>query len=115
MRTLPRILLTLSTVLLLAAAAAAQAGPDWSVAELILGRAGKLDAGVYKVSFPRTDLHVRMGRTPVLAAAALGSWMAFRKDEAGAASGSDVVADGDLVLLESEVNPVISALMEHGI
>ena len=113
MRTLPRILLTLSTVLLLAAAAAAQAGPDWSVAELILGRAGKLQDGIYKVAFPRTDLHVRMGRTPVLPAAALGSWIAFRQD--GAGPGSDVVADGDLVLLEPEVNPVISALVEHGI
>ena len=115
MKTLFRILLTFSALLLLATAAVAQAAPDWSVVERVLGRAGKLQDGVYKVGFPRTDLHVRMGRTPVLAAAALGSWMAFRKDEAGAGSGSDVVADGDLVLLESEVNPVISALVEHGI
>jgi len=114
-----RILLSLSTVLLLAAAAAAQSGPDWGVVERVLGRAGKLQDGVYKVGFPRTDLRVRMGRTPVLAAAALGSWIAFRQDGTGAGSGSDVgagvVADGDLVLLESEVNPVISALVEHGI
>lgn len=111
MKTLSRILLTLSTALLLGAAGFAQAGPDWSVVERVLGRAGTLKDGVYKVAFPRTDLHVRIGRTPVLAAAALGSWMAFRQNR----SGSDVVADGDLVLLESEVNPVISALVEHGI
>jgi hypothetical protein len=113
MKKLSRILLSFSTVLLLAAIGTAQAGPDWSVAERTLGRAGKLQDGVYKVGFPRTDLHVRMGRTPVLAAAALGSWMAFRKDDAGA--GSDVVADGDLVLLEPEVSGVLSALEEHGI
>lgn len=112
MKKLPRILLSFTSVLL-AAAAIAQTAPDWSVAERTLGRAGKLQDGVYKVGFPRTDLHVRMGRTPVLPAAALGSWMAFRQD--GAESGSDVVADGDLVLLESEVNPVLSALVEHGI
>ena len=98
-----------ATILLLAAAAAAQTGPDWSAAERTLGRAGKLDAGVYKVGFPRTDLHVRMGRTPVLPAAALGSWMAFRQE------GTNVVADGDLVLAEPEVSGAISALVEHGI
>lgn len=126
MKALSRILLTLCTLLLLAAAAAAQAGPDWSVVERTLGRAGKLQDGVYKVSFPRTDLRVRMGRTPVLAAAALGSWVAFReegtgmttafrRDNADADAGTAVVADGDLVLLEPEVNGVISALVEHGI
>jgi hypothetical protein len=104
-----RLSLILSTVLLLAAAAAAQAGPDWSVAERTLGRAGKLQDGVYKVGFPRTDLYVRMGRTEVLPAAALGSWMAFRQEGAG------VVADGDLVLAEPEVSGVLSALVEHGI
>jgi hypothetical protein len=77
--------------------------------EHTLGRAGKLQDGVYKVGFPRTDLHVRMGRTLVLPAAGLGSWMAFRQD------GEGVVADGDLVLAEPEVSGVISALVEHGI
>lgn len=111
MNKLSRILLTLSAVLLLAAAATAQAGPDWSVVERTLGRAGKLQDGVYKVGFPRTDLHVRMGGTDVLPAAGLGSWMAFRQNDAGA----EVVADGDLVLAEPEVSGVISALVEHGI
>jgi hypothetical protein len=110
-KTLSRILLTFPAVLLLAAAAAAQAGPDWSVVEHILGRAGKLQDGVYKVGFPRTDLHVRMGGTDVLPAAALGSWIAFRQNDAG----TGVVADGDLVLLEPEVSGAISALVEHGI
>lgn len=123
MRTPSRVFLTLSTVLLWSAAAAAQ-GPDWSMAEFILGRAGKLQDGVYKVAFPRTDLHVRMGRTPVVPEAALTSWIAFRqegsnattasrKDSAG--KGSDVVADGDLVLTEPEVNRAIDALTQHGI
>jgi hypothetical protein len=111
MTKLSRILLSFSSVLLLIVAAAAQAGPDWSVVERTLGRAGKLQDGVYKVGFPRTDLHVRMGGTEVLPAAALGSWIAFRQNDAGA----DVVADGDLVLAEPEVSGVISALVEHGI
>ena len=107
----PRLFLTLTTVGLLAAAGFPQTTADWSAVERTLGRAGKLQDGVYKVSFPRTDLRVRMGRTLVLPAAALGSWMAFRQNDAGVG----VVADGDLVLLEPEINGVISALVEHGI
>ena len=106
-----RLFLALTTVLLLAAAGFPQTAADWIVVERALGRAGKLQDGVYKVSFPRADLRVRMGGTQVLPAAALGSWMAFRQNDAG----TGVVADGDLVLLEPEINGVISALVEHGI
>ena len=111
MKAKPRFLLTLVMVPLLLTTGHAQTGPDWSAVERTLGRAGKLQDGVYKVAFPRTDLRVRMGRTHVLPAAALGSWVAFRQDNAGAG----VVADGDLVLLEPEVNGAISALVENGI
>lgn len=82
--------------------------PDWSAAEKILGRAGKVQDGILRIGFPRTDIHAHIGRTPLLPAAALGSWAAFR------ASGSGVVSDGDLVLLDDEVNPVITNLQEHG-
>ncbi|MCU1284252.1 MAG: peptidase [Acidobacteriales bacterium] len=86
--------------------AAQTAAPDeWAPVGKTLGRSGKLQDGVYKVTFPRTDLYVRIGNTKVEAAAGLGSWMAFRKTASGAA-----IADGDLVLLADEVNPVISAL-----
>ncbi|HEV2022508.1 MAG TPA: DUF1259 domain-containing protein [Terriglobales bacterium] len=111
MRTPRPFFLSLCLAPLLIATAFAQSAPGWSFVERTLGRAGKLQDGVYKVAFPRTDLHVRMGRTPVLPAAALGSWMAFRQNDAG----TGVVADGDLVLLEPEVNGVISALVEHDI
>ena len=111
MKSLFRSFLLVPLALVLSAAGASQSHADWGVVERVLGRAGKLQDGVYKVGFPRTDLHVRMGQTPVLPAAALGSWMAFRQNDAGAG----VVADGDLVLLEREVSGVISALVEHGI
>ena len=82
---------------------------EWSAVEKELGRGGKAQEGVYKVSFPRTDLAVRIGKTPVEASAGLGSWAAFRKDTSGG------ITDGDLVLLESEVNGVVSALQDHGL
>ncbi len=92
----------------LACSAAGQQKADWSEVESALGRAGKLDSGVYKVTFPRNDLHVRIGATSVEPAAALTSWMAFRKDSGGA------VVVGDLALLEREVTPVVSTLALNG-
>lgn len=89
-------------------AAHAQKNQDWTAVEETLGRAGKLDSGVYKVTFPRTDLHVRIGNTSVEPAAGLTSWMAFRQDSGGA------VVDGDLALLEAEVTPVVSTLALNG-
>src|SRR5437762_12648232 len=82
------------------------AAVDWKPVEQALGRAGSLQPGdVYKVSFPRSDLAVTANGVAIKPALALGSWIAFK----------DGMAMGDLVLLESEVNPVISALQAGGI
>src|ERR1041385_2128444 len=78
----------------------------WTPVVQALGRAGaEQPGGVYKVSFPRSDLAVTADGVAVKPALALGSWVAFK--------GNMVM--GDLVLLESEVNPVISALQAGGI
>jgi hypothetical protein len=74
--------------------------------EKALGRAGSAQpGGVYKVAFPRSDLAVTADGVSIKPALALGSWMAFKED----------MAMGDLVLLEAELNPVISALQAGGI
>ena len=79
---------------------------NWTPVAQALGRAGsEQPGGVYKVSFPRSDLAVTADGVAVKPALALGSWVAFK--------GNMVM--GDLVLLESEVNPVISALQAGGI
>ena len=62
---------------------------------------------VYRIAFPRTDLKVTVGGVSVLPGFALGSWAAFK------ATGATAVVHGDLVLLDAEVNPVISALQDH--
>jgi hypothetical protein len=83
--------------------------PDpWAGVSQALGKAGKLQDGVYKVSFPRSDLNVHIGSTKVLAGAGLGSWVALRQE------GSASIADGDLVLLSSEVAPVMAGLQNAG-
>ena len=84
---------------------------DWKDVEEAIGRAGSTQPGdVYKVSFPRSDLAVTLDGVAIKPALALGSWTAF-KDIGGGHS----MAMGDLVLLESEVTPVIDALRQGGI
>ena len=68
------------------------------------GVQGQMQGDVYKVTLPRSDLSVTVGGVKIRAGLALGSWAAFRR------AGNDAVAHGDLVLLDREVNPVISAL-----
>jgi Domain of Unknown Function (DUF1259) len=74
-----------------------------------MGREGTLSGDMYKVSFPRSDLTVKVGNVVIKPALALTAWAAFMK------SGDAAVTYGDLVLLEDEINPVISKLEQQGI
>lgn len=106
-----RISLLLSALALIFLVAADPAAPhDWKDVEQALGRSGTvLPGGVYKVSFPRSDLSVAADGVTIKPALALGSWIAFRE------SNGHAMAMGDLVLLESEINPVIDILQAGGI
>lgn len=89
----------------------ALAAMDWTQVAQALGKAGAVQpADVYKVGFPRSDLHVTVGGVAVKPALALGSWVAFRQT-----TDSEAMVMGDLVLLENEVAPVLSKLEESGI
>jgi len=84
---------------------------DWKQVDQALGKSGALQPdGAYKVGLPRGDLHVTVGDVAVKPALALGSWVAFKQ-----LSDSEAMLMGDLVLLESEVGPVIGKLQEGGI
>jgi hypothetical protein len=83
---------------------------DWKPVEAALGRSGKLQPGdIYKFGMPRTDMHVTVDGVTIKAPLALGSWVAFRK------MGSEAMVMGDLVLRESEVEPVMLKLQQGGI
>src|SRR5205823_5882555 len=83
---------------------------QWTDVATALGRAGTMQPGdVYKVAFPRSDLDVVADGVKIKPALALGSWAAFVPD------GDHAMVMGDLVLLESEVNPVISILQAGGV
>jgi len=74
-----------------------------------MGKEGDLTGEMYRVSFPRSDLTVKVGSVVIKPALALMSWAAFVK------SGNTAITYGDLVLLDDEINPVISKLAEKGI
>ncbi|HKW39978.1 MAG TPA: DUF1259 domain-containing protein [Gemmatimonadales bacterium] len=84
---------------------------DWKQVEQAFGRTGAMLPGdVYRVAFPRADLHVTVNGVVVLPALALGSWVALKQ------TGDDeAMLMGDLVLLESEIERVIDKLQESGI
>jgi hypothetical protein len=68
---------------------------------------------VVKVSFPREDVKVDIdGWAKVPPFMGLTSWAAFVPGEK---EGIEAMVMGDLVLLEDEVNPVMSALLDNGV
>jgi hypothetical protein len=73
------------------------------------GKRGDLSGEMYRVSFPRSDLTVKVGNVVIKPALALMAWAAFVK------SGDTAFTYGDLVVLEDELNPVISKLEERGL
>ena len=85
--------------------------PAWTAVDQAIGRAGtQQPGGVQKYSFPRSDLHVTAAGVSIKPALALGGWVAFKP-----AGTKGVMAMGDLVLLESEVTPVLSKLQSLGV
>lgn len=105
-----RIAIPFLLLLTIAAGARAQ-GAGWDAVDKVFGTPGKdMPGGVHRFGWPRSDLRVTLGEVPVEPALALGSWGAFKKT----GSGDDAVAMGDLVLLGSEVDPVIGELQAGG-
>ena len=74
-----------------------------------LGVPGQMQGDVYRVGLPRTDLKVTVDGVAIRTGLALGSWAAFKR------MGTMAAIHGDLVLLDAEVNPVISKLQSAGL
>src|SRR5829696_5577014 len=88
-------------------------GTDWQAVEQALGKTGQLMEGdVFRIGMPRTDLQVTVRDVPIVPAFALGSYAAFKQVGPTA---SDTMVMGDLVLLDAEVNPVMSGLFAAGL
>lgn len=86
-------------------------GLDTARIEQLTGAKGALDAkeGVFKVSVPRKDLAVRVGGAKLNPRLGLTSWAAFQR------AGEGTMVMGDIVVLEGEVDPVMSAALDAGL
>jgi hypothetical protein len=82
---------------------------DFREVEKILGVSGQMQEGAMVFSFPRQDLKIKIGGDSVPIALGFGSWTAWIE------MGVEAMVMGDLVLLQEEINSVISALAEANV
>ena len=103
----------MSLVLLLCSVAAAPAQEmpaDYAAVMKTLGKTGDFKGGVLKVNIPRTDLTVAIDGALIPTPLRI-RWL----DCADQGRSQHARDDGDLVLAESEVNPVMSAVLDAGL
>lgn len=81
----------------------------WSKVDEAMGRPAAVNQDVHRYGFPRTDLNVTLDGVIIKPSLALGGWVAFKP------MGSQAMVMGDLVLLETEIEPVMAKLIEGGL
>src|SRR5205807_6454062 len=102
------VLATCAVITIGAGAARAQE-IDWKKVDEAIGRSASVTGDVHRYGFPRSDLTVALDGVTIRPTLALGGWTAFKPAHGGA------MVMGDLVLLETEINPVMAKLIENGI
>jgi len=105
------ILLWATIIAVVTQAARAQETPtEYQQVLKIVGKTGDYKSNVLKVNVPRNDLHVKVAGFAVPTPFGFGGWFAMTRGDGG-----EEVMMGDLVLTQDEVNPAMSALLEHGL
>lgn len=104
-----RVLLLVAAVLGAALSMPAAAQTDWSLVDTILTRKGAVSGDVHRYGLPRSDLNVTLDGVAIKPGFALGGWVAFEP------MGDKAMMMGDLVLTETEINPVMSKLLSEGL
>jgi hypothetical protein len=108
-----------ATALLAGSPPARSAGPDKKAGggldtakiEELTGLKGTLDAkeGVFKVSMPRADIKAEAAGVRMTPPLGLTAWAAFMK------AGKHAMVMGDMVMLEDQVNQVMSVALDNGL
>jgi hypothetical protein len=93
----------------LSASAANAQEIDWQKVDDVLGRKPAVSGDVRRYGFPRSDLTVTLDGVTIKPGLALGGWVAFKPMH------GEAMVMGDLVLLESEINPVMLKMIEGGL
>ncbi len=107
----PKLLLLVFTAASLAIGQAALTEKTRASIDEITGAKGVYtpDENVHRVSFPRSDLKVTIEGRPAHPFMGFGSWAAFTPGHGG------TMVMGDMVLLEDEVSPAMSAALDNGL
>ena len=100
--------LALTTALLLSLPARA-ADIDWKKVDAALGKTAAVSGEVHRYGLPRSDLHVTLDGVAIKPALALGGWIAFAPMQ------GEAMLMGDLVLLDTEITPVMTKLLDSGL
>ena len=82
---------------------------DWQKVDDTLGRKPAVSGDVRRYGFPRSDLTVTLDDVTIKPALALGGWVAFKPMH------GEAMVMGDLVLLQTEVRPVMAKMIEGGL
>jgi hypothetical protein len=82
---------------------------NWVQVDDVFSRKAVVTGDVHRYGFPRTDLSVSLDGVTIKPALALGGWVAFKPMH------GEAMVMGDLVLLESEINPVMLKMIEGGL
>ena len=82
---------------------------DWNKVDDTFGRKPVVTGDVHRYGFPRGDLAVTLDGVAIKPALALGGWVAFKPMH------GEAMVMGDLVLLETEINPVMLKMIEGGL
>jgi hypothetical protein len=101
----------LAAIVSMPSAAAAQDIPaEYQQVLSTLGKQGDYKDRVLKVNIPRSDVKVTVAGVATPTPFGFGGWVAMTKGDGG-----HEVLMGDLVLLQDEVNRVMSALLDNGV
>ena len=103
----PLALLALGAALVSLPARAAEI--DWKKVDTALGKTAAVSGEVHRYGLPRSDLHVTLDGIAIKPALALGGWVAF------APMHGEAMVMGDLVLLDAEITPVMTRLLDSGL
>jgi len=82
---------------------------DWKKVDAALGKTAAVSGEVHRYGLPRSDLHVALDGVAIKPALALGGWVSF------APIHGEAMVMGDLVLLETEITPVMTKLLDGGL
>jgi hypothetical protein len=100
---------TVESFLRFCSAPAFAAETDWKKVDLVFGRPAAVSGTVHRYGLPRADLKVTLDGVQLKPGFALGGWVAFEP------MGDAAMMMGDLVLTESEINPVMTKLLAEGL